>query len=55
MSLPSFSLQFTLVLLDPCWDAQVLFYLYIFWVVLGIVPWWENLGKIRVTRDRIGS
>ena len=55
MTLPSFSLQSTLVLLDPRWGAQVLLYFCVFWMVLGFVPWWENLGKIRVEGDRIGS
>ena len=55
MSLLSFSLQSTLALLDPRWGAQVLSYFCVFWVVLDFVPWLENLGKIRVTRDRIGS
>ena len=55
MTLPYFSLQSTLVLSDPCWGAEVLFYLCVFWMVLSIVPWCENLGKIRVTGDRIGS
>ena len=55
MSLPSFSLQSTLVPLDPRWGAQVLSYFCVFWEVLGFVPWLENLGKIRVIGDRIGS
>ena len=49
MSLPSFSLQSTLALSDPRWGAQVLSYLCVFWVVLGFVPWLENLEKIRIT------
>ena len=55
MSLPSFSLQSTLALSDPLWGAQVLSYFCVFSVVLGFVPWLENLRKIRVTRDRIGN
>ena len=47
MSFSSFSLQSTLALSDPRWGAQALLYFYVFWVVLGFVPWWENLGKIR--------
>ena len=55
MFLPFFSLQSTLALLDPLWDAQVLSYFYVFWVILDFVPWLENLGKIQVIGDRIGS
>ena len=55
MYFPSFSLQSTLALSDPRWGAQVLFYLYVFWVVLGFVPWLENLGRIWVRGDWIGS
>ena len=45
MSLPSSSLQSTLTLSDPRCGAQVLFYFYVFWVVLGFVPWLENFGR----------
>ena len=45
MSLPSFSLQSTLVLSDPCWGAQVLFYLYVLWVVFGFCALVGELGK----------
>ena len=55
MSLQSFSLQSTLALSDPHWSAQVLVYFYVFSVVLGFVPWLENLGKIQVMGDGIGS
>ena len=55
MTLPSFSLQSTLVLSDPHWGAQALLYFCVFWVVLDFVPWWENLGKIWVEGDRFGS
>ena len=55
MSLLSFSLQSTLALSNPRWCAQVLFYFCVFWVVLGFVPWLENLGRIRVMGDGIGS
>ena len=55
MTLPSFSLQSTLVLSDPHWGAQVLLYFCVFWVVLGFEPWWENLEKIRVEGDKIRS
>ena len=55
MSLLSFSLQSTLTLLDPRWGVQFLSYFWMFWMVLGFVPWLENLGKIQVTGDRIGS
>ena len=55
MSFSSFSLQSTLALLDPHWGAQVLLYFCMFQVVLGFVPWWEDLGKIWVKGDRTGS
>ena len=55
MTLPSFSLQSTLALSDPRWGVRVLFYFFVFWVVLGYVPWLEIFGRIWVIRDGIGS
>ena len=55
MTLPSFSLQSTLALLDSCWGAQALLYFCMSLVVLGFMPWWESLGKIQVKENRIGS
>ena len=55
MSFGSFPLQSTLALSDPCWGVQVLSYFCISWVVLGFVPWLENLGRIRVIGGGIGS
>ena len=55
MSLLSFSLQSILALSDPRWGAQGLSYFCVFWMVLDFVLWLENLEKIRVIGDRIGS
>ena len=55
MSFSSFSLQSTLVLSDPRSGAQILLYFCMFWVILLFVLWWENLGKIWIEGDRIGS
>ena len=55
MTLPSFSLQSTLALLDPRWGVRVLSYFCVSWVVLDFVPWLEILGRIQVIRGGIGS
>ena len=55
MSFSSFSLQSILVLSDPRWGTEVSLYFTVSWVVLGFVPWWESLERIRVKEDRIGS
>ena len=52
MSLPSFPCNLPS---DPCWGAQVLSYLCVFWVVLDFVPSLKNLGKIQVMGEGIRS